>query len=142
MPTERIYERRKGIERRELTPHQQYLEDRLRRFFIRCLAIVAALGLICAASLAGFTVLLREQHNITSDIQRARYDSLLTSCNEQNSKNLAVNTEIDKAIQQLPPKRRELADKKSKPFRLILNASVPLTLDCFAYAQNRTEGNP
>lgn len=145
-------------ERRDISPHQEYLEERLheffdlvqarlRRFFAKCLMIFAVLGISCAAGLLGFGIVLSKQGNITDSvaaqnaaIQAQRYDTALSSCNETNARNIAVNQEIDKAIAQLPPDQRVPAEKQSKPFRLIISASVPLTLDCYAYAEARVQG--
>lgn len=145
-------------ERRELSPHQEYLEERLhdffeqlearlRSFFAKCLMIFAVLGVSCAAGLLGFGIVLGKQGDLTDKvaaqnvvIQDQRFDAALSYCNDTNSKHIAVNDEIDKAIAQLPADQRVPAEKQSKPFRLILSAAVPLTLDCYAYASNRVHG--
>lgn len=145
-------------ERRDISPHQEYLEERLheffeyiearlRSFFAKCLMIFAVLGVSCAAGLLGFGIVLGKQGDLTDQvaaqnaaIQDQRFDAALSYCNDQNSKNIDVNDEIDKAIAQLPLDQRVPAEKQSKPFRLILSAAVPLTLDCYAYAEARVQG--
>lgn len=142
---------RRKEERREVSPHQEYLEERLheffdlvqerlRSFFAKCLMIFAVLGVSCAAGLLGFGIVLRKQSDLTDQIQAQRYDAVLSSCNETNSRNIDVNSKIDDAIAHLPAKRRDKAEKQSQAFRLIISASVPLTRDCYAYAKNRVQG--
>lgn len=140
-------EKRTGDDRRDLSPHQEDLELRLARFFTKCLAIFAVLGITNAVALFGFGIVLGKQGDLTNEvsaqnavIQAQRFDAALSYCNETNTKNIAVNDEIDKAIAQLPPEQRVPAEKQSKPFRLILSAAVPLTLDCYAYAEARVQG--
>jgi hypothetical protein len=131
------YERLTG----QLTSHEKNLEARLSRFFSRALAAFAVMGMCCAISILGFTIVLKRQHEQTNDIQNQRYDSFLSTCNEQNGKNIAVNQKIDDAISNVSSKNRFKAEQASKPFRVILNAAVPLTLDCYAYAASHTGGD-
>jgi len=139
MTTERILDRRKG-ERREVTPHQEYLEERLRTFFAKCLAIFAVLGITTAVALLGFGIVLGKQKDLTHQIQVQRFESLLQGCIDTNQRNVAVNQQIDSAIAKLPPKGRSQAKEKAKPFRLILEAAVPYTPNCFDAAMRRTKG--
>ena len=133
-------ERRMG-ERREVTPHQEYLEERLRSFFAKCLAIFAVLGVTNAVALLGFGIVLGKESSLTDTIQRQRYDALVTSCADTDQRNIDVNNRIDDAIQALPPKGRKKGRAAAKPFRLILNAAVPYKKDCPRWAEARLKGS-
>lgn len=133
-------ERRNGEERRELTPHQEYLEQRLRSFFAKCLAIFAVLGVTNAVALLGFGIVLGKESDLTRRIQQQRYDSLLLSCGETNQRYQDVNNRIDDAIAKLPPKGQRAAQAKARPFRLIISAAVPYNHDCSNYAASRVKG--
>lgn len=139
MEREQRFERRQE-DRREVTPHQEYLEQRLRSFFAKCLAIFAVLGVTNAVALLGFGIVLGKESNLTDKIQRQRYDALLTSCVETNQRSTDVNDRIDDAIAKLPPRNQKSARVKSAPFRLILSAAVPYRSDCSAYAEARVKG--
>lgn len=133
-------EQRSGDDRRDLTPHQEYLERRLSTFFAKCLAIFAVLGITNAIALLGFGIVLGKQSDLTHQIQSQRYDALVTSCVETNQRNTDVNDRIDDAIKALPPKGQARATAKAKPFRLILNAAVPYRNDCPSWARARLKG--
>lgn len=124
----------------ELQKHADRIEARLHRFFVRMLAVVAFIGLMSAFGLVGYGILLHKQHQTTDQIQAQRYDAILENCNDTNSKNIAVNEQIDKAIAALPINKQVTAEKQTPAFRLILNASVPLTRDCYAFADARVQG--
>lgn len=143
----RLRPERRKADRRDLSPHQRELEERLSRFFAKALAAFAVLGTTCAVALLGFGIVLQKQSDlttrlkeITESIQQQRYDSLVASCDDTNSRNIDVNNKIDDAIAQLPPAQRVPAEKQSKPFRLIISAAVPMTLDCYAFANARVQG--
>ena len=140
MENERQFEKRTG-DRRETSPHQEYLELRLARFFAKCLAIFVVLGVTNAIALLGFGIVLGKESDLTDKIQRQRYDSILQNCGETNQRNRDVNSRIDDAIAKLPPKGRAKAKEKAKPFRLIISAAVPYTKDCPNYASARVKGN-
>ena len=141
------HEQRMGDDRRELSPHQEYLEQRLRGFFAKCLAIFVVLGMTNAVALLGFGIVLGKQSDLTRQIQhqtrqiqRQRYDSFFQNCVETDDRNANVNKQIDAAIAKLPPRGHARAAEKAKPFRLILNAAVPLRSNCSKYAEDRVRG--
>lgn len=134
-------EKRNGDDRRDVSPHQEYLELRLARFFAKCLAIFAVLGVTNAVALLGFGIVLGKESDLTNRIQRQRYDALLQSCAETNQRNQDVNSRIDDAIAKLPPKGQARAKEKAKPFRLIISAAVPYKRNCPEYASARVKGN-
>lgn len=141
MESERQVEQRTGDDRRETTPHQEYLELRLRTFFSKMLGVMVVLGVSNAIALLGFGIVLGKESDLTDKIQRERYDALVTNCAETNQRYKDVNSRIDDAIAKLPPKGQKAAETKARPFRLIISAAVPFTQDCPAYAESRVKGN-
>lgn len=68
----------------KLDQHALRIEERIRRYLIGGLVAFAIIGLICAASLVGFGILLREQGSQADEIQRQRAESIQRECRNQN----------------------------------------------------------
>lgn len=134
----------RGYEKLEkkLDNHANGIENRFHRWFVGGLIAFALMGLACSGSLIGFGILLTEQGNLTNKIQQQRYDSLLETCENQNTRHDDVIKKIDDAVAEVPPPpaRQRRAKESAKPFKLILEAAVPHTKDCRAYAHNRVTG--
>lgn len=127
---------------KKLDNHANVIEDRFHRWFVGGLIAFVIMGLVCTVSLIGFGVLLTKQGNLTEKIQEQRYESLLEGCENQNTRHDDVIAKIDKAVAETPPppERQKRAKEASKPFKLILEAAVPHTKDCRAYAHDRVPG--
>jgi hypothetical protein len=121
---------------KELNAHAQRIETRLRHFYSRALAAFAIIGVACAVALAGFGVVLRAQHNTTSEIQNQRYNAFLQNCLDTNVRHDNVIERIDQAVSKAPIRQRQGA----KVFKGILEAAVPYTKDCREFARDRVRG--
>jgi len=125
-PPEGVPERRDGPEDRR---HPSHLEGIL----VKALTAMVVVGLSCAAAIFGFGFVLKE-------IQQQRFDSLVQTCQETNQRNQKVNAQIDTAINQLPKEQTKEEEAATAAFRLIIEAAVPYTDDCHAYAKERVKG--
>lgn len=116
---------------KKLDDHIAEIEERLRRFFTKALVAFAVLGITSAIGLFGFAFVLDE-------IQEQRYVSILDTCNDTNARHDNVIAQIDTAVASVPEgRRRELAEERAEPFKLIITAAVPKTEDCEAFAKDR-----
>lgn len=118
----------------------QELEDTIKKWIFRGLVAFAVIGLACAISLVGFGILLTKQGNNTQEIQDQRYKATLDSCMDTNARHDNVILRIDDAVATTPKAERKRAEEGAKPFKLILEAAVPFTKDCEAFARDRVEG--
>jgi len=109
------------------------LTDRISRWIKKCIVGGAVLGLGCALGLLGLGLVVKL-------VQDQRLSVLVTSCQNTNERNKKTNEAIDNAILLLPEASRAKARTDSAPFRLIINATVPFTDDCDAYAHRRLKG--
>lgn len=118
------------------------LKEHLRRAIVGGLVAISIVALTSTAALVGYGILLTKQGNITTEIQQQRFDSVYNTCLDQNHRHDKVVKRIDDAVAAVPPppaKQKE-AQENAKPFKLILEAAVPYTDDCYAYAKKRVEG--
>jgi len=125
-PPEGVPERRDG-------PQDRRNQGHLERVLTKALTAFVVVGLSCAAAIFGFGFVLRE-------IQQQRFDSLVQTCQETNQRNQKVNAEIDSAINNLPEQQTKEQEAGTAAFRLIIEAAVPYTDDCHAYASERVKG--
>lgn len=125
-------ERRKGYKElgEELEAHADRIEARLHRFFFRCLAAFAVLGLTSAISLLGFGVVLKQQARNSRDIQQQRYDTLMTNCLEQNRRHDRAQARAEEV---LPLESQENV-------ALLIAELQPHVGNCKDYADNRVKG--
>lgn len=134
----------KNLERREagikilelkLEEFEQRIDKRLSGFVIKILIAFTILGITSIGAAAGAIIALGE-------IQDQRYNSLLESCQDQNQRNLAVNDQINQAVQDIPPEKQTKEQKQgTAAFKLIISAAVPYTPDCEAFANERVKGD-
>lgn len=118
------------------------LKGHIRKAIIGGMVAISIVALTSAAALVGYGILLTKQGNITTEIQQQRFDSVYNTCLDQNHRHDKVVKRIDDAVAAVPPppaKQKE-AKESAKPFKLILEAAVPYTDDCYAYAKKRVEG--
>lgn len=127
LPSDGAPERRDG-------PEDRRNPGVMEAIIVKALAAFLIVGLTCAAALFMFGLVVNE-------IQQQRYDSIVQTCEETNRRNIAVNEQIDSAVDQLPPKRQTEQQKEgTAAFRLIISAAVPYTKDCQAAAKERVKG--
>lgn len=127
----------------KLGKHADKIEERFHRWFLAGLIAFSIIAITSAGALTGFGVLLTKQGNLTNKIQQQRYDSLLDACLDQNARHDDVVSKIDQAVAETPPPpaRQKRAQESAKPFKLILEAAVPHTDDCRAFARSRVSEN-
>lgn len=118
----------------------QELENVIQKWIFRGLVAFAIIGVFCGLSLVGFGILLTNQSNTTQEIQNQRYKATLDSCKETNARHNNVIKRTDEAVAATPEAERKRAEEGAKPFKLILEAAVPFTQDCEAFARDRVEG--
>lgn len=108
------------------------LRTQLRRFFAKALGAFAILGLASAIALAGFGLVLSKQGSTSKEIQQQRYDSLLLSCYQQNTRHdQAILTAGD-----------ILPEASQKVVKLLVDKLAPYEDDCGSYADRRVKGVP
>lgn len=122
------------VPERRAGPEDRRQPSVVETILVKSLAAIIVVGLTCAAALFGFGLVINE-------IQQQRFDALVMNCEETNKRNTNVNAQISQAVAVIPTgPRRSRAEKSAGPFRLILNAAVPYTKDCHAYARERVKG--
>lgn len=110
--------------------HRAVVENRLRRFFIRALVVGAILGVANAISLAGFSIILGDQADISDEIQEQRFDALKRTCDEQNER----NRNTLRRAKEVFPERTQLVIK------VLVDELQPYVKDCKARAELRVKG--
>lgn len=125
---------------RKIDDYANEIENRFHKWLLGGIIAFAVIGLACTTSLVGFGVLLTNQGNATHEIQQQRYTAVLDSCLDQNVRHDNVIAAIDEAVAQTPKANRKRAKESAGPFKLILEAAVPYTMDCRALARNRVKG--
>lgn len=122
----------------ELNAHADRIETRVRRFYSRALGAFAVMGISCAVALVGFGVVLDAQKTTTHTIQQQRYDAFLQNCLDTNVRHDNVVKRINRAARLVPKKKRD--PHGIALFKNILEAAVPYTSDCRAFAHARVRG--
>lgn len=127
----------------DLKKQADKVEERFHRWLVTGLVAFGIIALGTTVALVGYGILLTKQGNITNDIQQQRYNTILDACLDQNERHDNVIKQIDKAVAAVPPppSEQKKAREGAKPFKLILEAAVPHTKDCRAYAKDRTDGD-
>lgn len=125
-----------------LAEESKRTETRLHRWLVMGLIAFATIGLSSTVGLVLGGVVLKQQSNVTTEIQQQRYESIRDLCQDQNKRHDKVIKRIDKAVAAVPPPpaRQRRARESAKPFKLILEAAVPYTEDCEAAARARVTG--
>lgn len=110
--------------------HYEVMELKLARFVKKAMWAFAFIGITSIVGLAGFGVLLSKQHHTSDEIQQQRFESLVTTCQQQNDRH---DRTILKARALLPPANRELVI-------LLVNELQPYVEDCVAVAKSKVKG--
>jgi len=123
-----------------LEEHNAQVQAQFSRWLKRGLIAFGIIAVCVTVALIGFGLSLKNQNDLSNDIQQQRFDTLVQFCQDTNQRNNNVNKEIDKAIHDLPEEQQPRANERADPFRLIINAAVPYHENCTEEARNLVKG--
>jgi hypothetical protein len=112
----------------KIDEHADYLEQRLSRFFKRCLIVFAIIGISCTLAIAGYGIVLRA-------VQTQRRDACLAQNQRHDATLAALNKIINDAIRDNPKQAKEIRQSIDANVRLI-NALAP-KVNCDRVAPER-----